>query len=127
MFRSRLRRVGWGFESLERREVLSGNVSVSVAMYPFDYAGTLRINGDGGNNTIAVWSGPNPWQVIVAGGVDAAGQPTLVNGQQGPVAINGVTKVVAVNLGNGNDRILFTKLNLQGSAAHNVFVNPGDQ
>jgi hypothetical protein len=125
---SHSRRIGTGLESLERRELLAGNVTVTVSLVESQSNGILKIVGDNSSNTIAIWSGANPYQVVVAGGLDAAGQPTTVNGQLGPVVFNNVTRGVSANTGGGNDKVLFTKFSLPAvSGIGGVFVGGGSQ
>src|SRR5262245_56598606 len=87
-YRNQSRR--FGFESLEHRTLLAGNVTAAVA------AGTLALNGDGSGNAIQVWQSGANWKV--------QGLGTTVNGSFSVQTFAGVTNIVAA-LEGGNDFI----------------------
>lgn len=93
-------------ETLERREVLAGNVTASVATN-----GQLTLTGNYQDNAVVVWQGGEPGQVVVAGAKDYAGGNTLVNGSAEPVTLSGVT-AIKTDFRDGRDRLLITNLNL---------------
>lgn len=97
------------FESLENRQMMAGDVMASV------HAGTLFIKGDQFNNGITITAGALPNQVIITG-TNIAGVGTNVNGLlNAPVAINGVTKDIQINMKAGNDTVTVNNLTLLGS------------
>jgi hypothetical protein len=100
-----------GLETLERREMLAGNVSATVSL------GQLTLTGNFEDNAIVLWRGPNPGQVVVAGAKDSAGGDTLVNGRTAPVTLSGVNRIYA-DLRSGQDRILITNLSLPVDQHH---------
>lgn len=105
-----------GFEGLERRELLTGNVTAGL-----DVNGNLTITGDLQDNHVAIF--PGQFGTILVAGGRSNGQAsgnTTVNGQTGPVAFNTTGGLVA-NMGDGHDRILMTRLALQG----NIIANMG--
>jgi hypothetical protein len=96
-----------GFESLERRDLLAGNINVSVSD-----DGQLRLTGDWQQNVGIVWKGVVEGRIVVSGGRDYVGLPTLINGQFFPQVFEGVTHIRADMYGPNTNRILFTNLDL---------------
>ena len=90
-------------ESLEARQLLSGNVLASVTA-----DGILRIRGDAGANIIALdQSG------LSSGQVRLSGTDTTINGQAA-VVLSGVSSKVSIKLGLGRDRVTMTNMKLPG-------------
>jgi hypothetical protein len=96
-----------GIESLERRDLLAGNINVSVSD-----DGQLRLTGDWQQNVGIVWKGVVEGRIVVSGGRDYVGLPTLINGQFFPQVFEGVTHIRADMYGPNTNRILFTNLDL---------------
>jgi hypothetical protein len=95
------RRRRLGFESLEGRRLMAGNVSASISIFD----GTLNISGDAAANAIEVRGTGVPGQVAITPLIDqATGQPTTVNGLPLPVILDGATGLSAT-LGAGNDEL----------------------
>jgi hypothetical protein len=88
-----------GYESLERREVLAGNVVAVLT------EGTLTILGDTEGNGINIRYDANTNKHIVSG-TDCGGEPTLVNDLAEEAAFSGVRSIV-VRTGAGDDRLDF--------------------
>jgi hypothetical protein len=88
-----------GFESLERREVLAGNVVAVLT------EGTLTILGDAADNGVNIRYDANTRKHIVSG-TDCGGTPTLVNDLAAEAAFSGVRSIV-VRTGAGDDRLDF--------------------
>ena len=85
-----------GLERLERRLLLSGNVTVEVV------DGNLVITGDDQDNSIDIDQAglPEGQFRILRGDLD-----TTINGIPGPVTAFNVTKDVKIRMGDGNDEV----------------------
>lgn len=93
---TRRRNAFLSFESLESRTVLAGDVTASVTN------GFLVLNGDSGDNRIAITQSAN-------GGIQiSALDGTTINGQAGPVSLGNVTQGARINLGSGDDLLQLT-------------------
>jgi hypothetical protein len=92
------RRRTLGFEALEHRRVMAGNVSA----YLFPGTGQLNIAGDALANAVEVSGTGVAGQVLIT---PVANSGTTVNGSAAPVLLNGVTGGLAVNMNQGNDEI----------------------
>jgi hypothetical protein len=114
MVRNRLRRLQ--FESLEQRQQLAGDVSVGVA------GGQLFITGDLHANDIVLTSTGNPGEFRVASGVYSF---TTVNGGVAPVTVGGVTSHVFINLGEGNNQVIFDSNPAAINFAGNLRIDMG--
>ncbi|QDU27494.1 hypothetical protein ETAA8_25820 [Anatilimnocola aggregata] len=79
-------------ESLERREVLAGNVAVSLV------GGALRVTGDSGDNVIGIFQQPNGRFNVV--GLD---DETITGPQE-----NLIVRSILVNAGAGDDTVLIS-------------------
>ncbi|MFO0869196.1 MAG: hypothetical protein U0935_09700 [Pirellulales bacterium] len=79
-------------ESLERREVLAGNVTATLI------GATLVINGDGADNQVAVISLGNSRYAV-------AGVDTTINGAAGSFVTPRTTLNITANLNAGNDAL----------------------
>lgn len=97
MVRSRVRRQARGFEALESRALLAGDITTNLA------GGVLTITGDAEANVFTLT--PN------GGNVRVTGIATTINGAAGPTDFAGVTAIVA-NLNAGADNVTFQNLNL---------------
>jgi hypothetical protein len=93
-----------GFESLERKQMLAGDVLVSLV------GGTLLVEGDAEANSIVITSGAEAGSLVIQGldgtnvqFADAAPEdpPTPASG----LVVEGVRGHVRVNLGDGNDTV----------------------
>lgn len=96
-----------GFEALEDRQYLAGNVTAGI-----DVNGNVTIAGDLADNHVAIYRGTFG-QIVVAGGTstgDASGR-TRINGQFIPVTLNANGGVI-LNMRSGNDRVLLTNITL---------------
>lgn len=82
-------------ESLERRELLAGNVTAQVT------GNTLIVRGNNADNVVAI--------IQVAEGVYAvAGLDTTVNGSSGPFVTNRPVRNITADMGKGNDLLGFS-------------------
>jgi hypothetical protein len=95
-----------GFQKLENRTLLAGNVIAG----PGEQVGELLIEGDLQDNAIAIWKDFNSGRFIVAGAKDSAGNPTLVNGQAAPQSVFGGATQIRLVMKAGNDTVLATGL-----------------
>jgi hypothetical protein len=96
---SKLKRVGFGsklkVESLERRLLLSGDVSVTVRF------GDLIVKGDHADNSIAISPGGQEGEYVVEGFDD-----TLINGKDVPVVVKGVDDDFLIKMKHGDDIVI---------------------
>src|SRR4051812_7605599 len=107
---SRNRRLG--FESLEGRQLLAGNVIAGL-----DVNGNLVLTGDLANNAVMVTRAFFNGQVLVQGGRSNPSDPstaTTVNGQTTSLSFDTSGGIIA-NMGDGSDSVLVTNLGVQGS------------
>ena len=88
-----------GFEGLEIRTLMAGDVTAAVV------SGVLEISGDGSNNSIQVKQSGANWKV--------QGLGTTVNGSNSAQSFSGVTDI-HIDLGEGNDFIAASKGTLSG-------------
>ncbi len=87
-----------GFESLETRRCMAGNVTAALV------GGDLVVEGDADANTISIVEGAVDGEFIVLGGDDADGAATNVNGApNGLAVVSGVSGSLIVRLREGND------------------------
>lgn len=86
-----------GAESLEKRELLAGDVMVEVV------DGNLNIRGDEASNNILIEDGVHG-QYAIIGRPDANGVDTRINGLAG-VKVDGVNGNINVRMGDGNDQV----------------------
>lgn len=103
-------------ERLERRDVLSGDVAVSVV------AGDLVVEGDSAANYLMIWQSGADWVVAGAKRPIFSGSQTLINGQSTPQTFSGVTGGLAVELYGEADFIQLQSGDLPG----NVTIDLGD-
>jgi VCBS repeat-containing protein len=85
-----------GLERLESRVVLDGNVHAFVS------GGNLHIDGDSQNNAITITQSATG-SFTITSGISA----TTINGQAGPVTLDGVRKNVILNMKDGDDTVEF--------------------
>jgi hypothetical protein len=108
------------FEALERRELLAGDVLVSVVH------GDLKITGDAANNNIAVTAGAEANTLVITG-LDGTNLRLVdrTTGEPGE-AMSELTVTargdVKIRLGEGNDTVALTDANVRG----NLSVQTGD-
>jgi len=117
MFGAKGNRRRLGFESLERRELLAGNVNAGL-----DVNGNIVLTGDADHNHVVVYRGFFG-QILVEGGTSdgqASGR-TRVNGSFGAVGFNTRGGVI-VSMGNGNDRVLLTNVAMLGNVTGSLGV-----
>ena len=92
-------------ETLESRQLLSGNVLASVTA-----DGILRIRGDAAASVIALdQSGLDAGQVRISGTSN-----TSINGQNDAVVLSGITSRVSIRMGAGADEVSLTNIILPG-------------
>jgi hypothetical protein len=115
---SRPRRLG--LETLERRDLLAGNVIATV-----DAEGQLLLRGDWQQNVVIGWSGVVENRVVLSGGKDYAGRPTLLNGSLLPQPFDGVITIRAEMYGPSTNRVLLTNLNLPDAGRRSVLIAMG--
>lgn len=93
-----------GLEELEARIAPAGGVVVTQA------GGSLTITGDADDNEIEITQvGVGEFQI--ASGTSA----TTINGGAGPVVFQGVTKDLKFAMGEGDDSVTLTDLNIAGN------------
>src|SRR5688500_15277002 len=110
MFKPSFRRQ-LSFENLERRQLLAGNVNVSI-----DVNGNLVLNGDIGDNHVVVTRGSFS-TLLVSGGRSVTSDSstvTRINGQTTTLSFN-TTGGVILDMDEGDDRVLLTDMGLQGN------------
>ena len=106
-------------ESLEDRQLLAGDVSVTVN------GGNLLIRGDAEDNVIAITAGEDPGQFVIAGFDDSNGDPTSIEGvENGELVVDGVTGNLFVGLGGGDDSLFLTDAELPRNVV--VFAGTGN-
>jgi hypothetical protein len=111
-----------GFETLESRTMLAGNVAAEVS------DGVLSLTGNYQQNMIVIWGGQNEGEVVIAGAKDYVGGNTLVNNSVAPVTVSGVRRIFA-DMRSGDDRILVTNLSLPVDEHHTrraFYMEAGD-
>jgi hypothetical protein len=113
------RRLGTGFQKLENRTLLAGNVLAG----PGEQVGELLIEGDLQDNAIAIWKDFGSGRFIVAGAKDSAGNPTLVNGQAAPQSVFGGATQIRLVMKGGNDTVLTTGLYTRDFTTSTTGVN----
>jgi hypothetical protein len=95
------------FESLERRQLLAGDVLVNVVR------GNLVVQGDAVDNDITITAGAERGSFVVTG---LNGTTVHQNGQTpaNEVTVSGVRGDVRINLGEGNDSVSLVNANVRG-------------
>ena len=86
-----------------RRLLVEGGGDVTASVR----GGVLVVRGDRAGNDLTVTQGPSGLQ-LDGGGV------TTINGQQGPVTFEGVTRGVRISLGGGDDRLVIDGTTVPG-------------
>ena len=89
-------------EQLESRQMMAGDVTVSVV------GGILYINGDSADNSISISATANTDEFTISSN---DGGDTTINGGAGPVTLGGATVGVDITLSDGNDRLEFDTTN----------------
>jgi hypothetical protein len=100
------------FESLESKQLLAGDVLVSVV------DGNLMIHGDELDNQIAVTSGAEPGAFVVTGlhGTNVVlGNGIAVQPPQTEVVVTGVYRGARMSMGDGDDVVLVNKAHFRGN------------
>jgi hypothetical protein len=114
-----LRRRG-SFESLEQRQLLAGDVLVSVVH------GNLKIEGDANDNQIEIAAGAEAHTVVITGldetNLRLVDRETGVPGPAESELVVSVRGGAKIDLGDGDDAITMTAPNLRG----NLSINTGD-
>lgn len=108
----RVRRLG--FEGLEQRQMLAGNVQAGL-----DINGNLVLTGDLESNHVVVSRGFFSGQLVVRGGrsdPSDSSTVTLVNGQTGSLTFN-TSGGVVMSMNDGNDRVLLTDVGIIGNVS----------
>src|SRR5688572_10268899 len=104
-----------GFEGLEQRQMLAGNVSATI-----DGNGNLLLVGNSGDNHVIVSRGSNANQVVIRGGRSVANNDdtgTLMNGLDTPAIYDNFIGGIVFNLGGGNDRLVVTNFTARGGTS----------
>src|SRR5262245_27198229 len=92
-----------GLENLESRQLLAGDVTVSVS------GGDLTITGDGAANGVLMFQlGDGQYRIAGVRQVGAATRIRLGNSTASYQTVTGVTDDVVINLQGGNDRVTVT-------------------
>lgn len=99
------------FEPLERRQMMAGDVTVSLSN------GALLITGDVGANAIEISSSNG--DIRVDGVLDGNGVATTINGGAGQT-FSGVSGNVVIELGDGDDAVTVQTLFLGGALVVNA-------
>src|SRR5690349_12738266 len=98
-------------ESLETRQVLSGDVTASLD------SGALIITGDDLSNNVVISAGAGEGEITISGGKIAgqAASETTVNGELAPLTLAGFSGEIHLNMQGGDDQVLITALRIEGS------------
>ena len=86
-------------ERLEDKNLLAGDVSVAIVN------GDVHVQGDDAANHVRIVANPVDNQLVIVGLPSADGTDTTINGQSGPVLIDGLNRALAVRTGAGNDAV----------------------
>jgi hypothetical protein len=98
-----------GFEPLEDRRMMAGDVAVRI------FAGNLSINGDMLDNAVSLTAGGLPNQVIIST-MSAGGSPTGLNGTpNGTVTLPNFDGNLKINMKEGNDSVAINNLTIKGN------------
>lgn len=107
-------------ESLEHKKMLAGDVLASVV------EGVLLIQGDELGNEIAVTSGEQPGAYEIRGlegtTITLDGDNTTAQDDASVVVVEGVTRAIRANMGDGDDRVVLNDLQHRG----NVSIRTGN-
>ena len=87
------------FETLEQKTLLAGDVGVAIV------DGAVVVSGDEAANHVEIVTNVEAEQIVVRGLPDAEGVETTLNGQTGPVRIEGLARNILVRMGMGNDAV----------------------
>jgi hypothetical protein len=93
----------FGPEQLETRQMLAGDVTVSVV------AGDLVITGDALSNAIVLEATANAGEFVISDAADAGVGATTINGGATPVTLAGVTGGIVITMDDGHDRVTISK------------------
>jgi hypothetical protein len=85
-----------GFDLLEQRELLAGDVTVAVTG-----AGDLQVTGDAAGHGVAITRGHNAGQFVIA----RTDGSTLINGSAAPFTASGVMHNFNIDLGAGKNSL----------------------
>src|SRR5215210_3728665 len=111
MFMARFRGKGrpCKFESLEKRNLLAGDVTASI------HNGDLIIQGDDFANGITITAGATAGTLVITGR-NAGGSATNVNGTaNGPVNLSGFMDDLKISMKGGGDSVTITSLDVPGA------------
>jgi hypothetical protein len=104
------RRRALGFESLEGRQMMAGDVEVRIDTFD----GELIIHGDNSANAVDIRGTGVPGEALITPLVDVAtGQQTTINGSSSPIVLSGFTGLSVVLKG-GNDEVYVKDLAFNG-------------
>ncbi len=103
-------------EQLESRQMLAGDVTVSVV------GGVLYLNGDNDGNAISISATANPDEFTIS----SADGSTTINGGAAPVTIGGATGGADITLTNGDDRLEFDTTNRPIHFSGELTISLGD-
>ena len=108
MARNQVQKRRLSVESLESRQLLTGNVALKVI------GGNLFMTGDDANNSVTLAGTATPGKYIVTGLAS-----TKIDGKASET-LTGITASVIVNLNGGNDTLEITKLKIGGDLNVNM-------
>jgi hypothetical protein len=106
------RKRGLGFESLESRWMMAGNLQVAV-----DPWGDLGVSGDGASNAVEIRGTGVPGEVVITPKIEQGGQQmTTINDSTDPILLTGFTGTMRISLREGNDELYIKDLIVPGNA-----------
>jgi len=110
------------FEALESKQLLAGDVFVSVV------GGNLVVAGDEAGNQVAITSGAEPGEYVIRGldgtNIVQSTDPAVVTPPVSEVVVTGVTRGARIGLGAGDDTLVMSDVGFRGSV--NVGMGEGN-